>query len=262
MSEDINKGYTYEYPRPALTADCVVFGFDGSRLNILLIERGLEPFIHQWALPGGFMREDETIEECAGRELEEETGLKVSLLKPLRLFSTVDRDPRGRVVTMAFYSMVREQQVHGGDDAAKAKWFHIDEAMGMRLAFDHNEIVKVALTHLRKDVEESPVGFGLLDETFTLPQLQTLYEAVLGTTFDRRNFHKKMMQQQLIQKVEDEPEQIVACHTVSMVKMDISELFLAPEKAPKTRGRKPTLFKFTKSTFDDDLSEFFSKLND
>ena len=132
--------YSYEYPHPALTIDCVVFGFDGSGLNLLLVERGLKPYKGKWALPGGFVRIDETLEEGALRELREETGVMDIYIEQLQAFSRVDRDPRERVVTVAFLAFVRQEdyEVIAGDDAAKAQWFPVD--MLPDLAFDHSGI--------------------------------------------------------------------------------------------------------------------------
>lgn len=137
--------YSYKYPRPMLTADCVVLGArrDGG-YALLLVERGNDPFKGMWALPGGFMEMDETLEACARRELEEETGCAVQgPLEELGSFSAVDRDPRGRTVTVAFMAVVEEHPVAGGDDARQARWFPLDQLPP--LAFDHKEIVAAAL---------------------------------------------------------------------------------------------------------------------
>jgi len=194
--------YTYEYPHPAVATDCVVFGFDGQGLEILLIQRGIEPFKGRWAFPGGFMRIDETAEECARRELLEETGLSGDVLKQLGAYSDVLRDPRERVVSIAFYALVKPSEVVGGDDANKADWFPIDEAPP--LAFDHDYILRKAMQQLRKDIYFEPIGFELLDEAFTMSELQKLYEAILGVRFDRRNFEKKMLQTGILQPAEEE----------------------------------------------------------
>ena len=127
--------YRYKYPHPAVTTDCVIFGFDGVRINVLLIQRGVEPYKDAWAFPGGFLKMDETAEEGARRELEEETGLKNVDVEQFYTFSTVDRDPRERVITIAHYALVRMADVRGGDDAANARWFPYNEIP--RLAFDH-----------------------------------------------------------------------------------------------------------------------------
>ena len=160
--------YSYEYPHPALTTDCVVFGFDGSGLNLLLVERGLKPYKGKWALPGGFVRIDETLEEGALRELREETGVMDIYIEQLQAFSRVDRDPRERVVTVAFLAFVRQEgyEVIAGDDAAKAQWFPVD--MLPDLAFDHSEIVRVALDKLRWKITYEPLAFRLLNKEFTM----------------------------------------------------------------------------------------------
>ena len=134
--------FTYDYPRPAVTADCVVIAKENES-KVLLIKRGNEPFKGQWAFPGGFMNMDETTEQCAVRELEEETGLKVTEIKQIGAYSKVDRDPRGRTVTVAYLVVIdKAEAVKGGDDAAKAQWFPISGLP--KLAFDHEEIMKDA----------------------------------------------------------------------------------------------------------------------
>lgn len=189
--EEIEYRYHYQYPHPAVTTDCVIFGFDGERLNVLLIERGIEPYKGCWALPGGFIGMDQTAEESAMRELREETGLKDAYIRQFHTFSTVNRDPRERVLTIAYYALVRLQEVKGGDDAASAQWFPIDATPG--LAFDHQEILDMAKETLRKQIHFEPIGFELLPEKFSMKQLQELYEAILGVKFDRRNFYNKML---------------------------------------------------------------------
>lgn len=138
--------YTYKYPHPAVTADCVVFSSDEHGLHVLLIERGNDPYKGYWAFPGGFMNMNETAEECARRELKEETGLEVQTLRQIGAFSKVDRDPRERVISVVFYAMSEMREVKGGDDAHQAKWFPIGEVPP--LAFDHDEILREALRKL------------------------------------------------------------------------------------------------------------------
>jgi 8-oxo-dGTP diphosphatase len=138
-----NKMYSYKYPHPAVTADCVIFGFDGVSIKVLLIQRGIEPYKGQWAFPGGFLKMNETVEECAKRELEEETGLKSASVEQFYTFSAVNRDPRERVITVAHYALVRLSEVKGGDDAASAKWFAMNEIPS--LAFDHDHILRLAV---------------------------------------------------------------------------------------------------------------------
>ena len=140
----MNEGtYTYDYPRPAVTADSVVFCNGSDGLSVLLIERVNDPFKGCWAFPGGFMDMEENAEDCAKRELKEETGMEVRSLEYLGTFSEVNRDPRGRTITIAYYAVVEKSDVIGADDASRAKWFPIDSIPS--LAFDHEEILRVAL---------------------------------------------------------------------------------------------------------------------
>lgn len=198
------EGYTYDYPRAAMTADSVIFGFDGQNLKILLVKRGIEPFKGKWALPGGFLRMDETIEQCAMRELKEETSFEQVYMEQFGVFSDLDRDPRGRIITTAFYALVRMHDVIGGDDAEEAQWFNLSEIPV--LAFDHDRILRVATQRLREDLHFRPIGFELLPEKFTLPKLQRLYEAILGIHFDRRNFMKKMNASGILESTGDKEE--------------------------------------------------------
>jgi 8-oxo-dGTP diphosphatase len=190
--------YTYEYPRAALTVDCVVFGFDEAELKVLLIRRGLAPFKGKWALPGGFVRLEETVDEAARRELEEETGLRDVFLEQLYTFGAVDRDPRERVVSVTHYALVKlaEHPATGATDASEAEWFPAAEIPA--LAFDHADILQKALERLRGKVRYEPIGFELLPEKFTLSQLQHLYEAVLHAPLDKRNFRKKILSMGLL----------------------------------------------------------------
>lgn len=142
--------YHYKYPRPSVTTDNVIWGFDGERLRILLIERGDQPYKGCWAFPGGFLEMDESADEGAKRELLEETGLTVSFVKQFHTFSTPDRDPRGRVLTVAYYALVRMSEAKGMDDAVQAKWFALDDVP--QLAFDHEEMLRVAKEEISKEI--------------------------------------------------------------------------------------------------------------
>ena len=185
--------HTYQYPRAALTVDCVVFGFDEGELKVLLIERALEPFKGKWALPGGFVRVEETLDEAARRELAEEAGLKDVFLEQLFSFGALDRDPRERVVSVAYYALVKlaAHDTKAATDAADARWFPISKVP--KLAFDHTDIFATASARLKGKVRYQPIGFELLPPKFTLSQLQHLYEAVLETELDKRNFRKKVL---------------------------------------------------------------------
>lgn len=183
--------YHYKYPHPSVTTDCVIFGFDGSNLKVLLVQRGIEPYKGRWAFPGGFLRMEESAEEGALRELREETGLQGAYIKQFHTFSEPKRDPRERVITIAYYALVKLQDVIGGDDAAQARWFALNEVPS--LAFDHDQILRRAEQELRKQIHFEPIGFELLPEKFTMKELQQLYEAILNVKFDRRNFYNKML---------------------------------------------------------------------
>lgn len=139
--------YHYKYPRPSVTTDCVIFGYEGNTLKVLLIERGNEPFKGYWAFPGGFLNMEESAEEGAKRELYEETGLKDAIIKQFHTYTDPDRDPRGRVISIAFYALIQISEVKGGDDAAQARWFAIDEVPA--LAFDHDQMLQDALAKLK-----------------------------------------------------------------------------------------------------------------
>lgn len=169
--------YCYQYPRPAVTTDCVIFGFDDEILKVLLVERGGEPYKGYWAFPGGFLNMDETTDECAVRELEEETGLKNVFVEQLQAFSNVDRDPRGRTITVAYYALVNpaEMEVAGYDDAADARWFALADVPC--LAFDHDHVLQVALRRLALKVYLQLNGIERPDDhfkKFDLKRLQAL----------------------------------------------------------------------------------------
>ena len=171
--------YWYQYPRPAVTTDCVIFGFDGEVLKVLLVDRGGEPYKGCWAFPGGFLNMDETTDECAVRELEEETGLKDVFVEQLQAFSDVDRDPRGRTITVAYYALVNPvgMNVAGYDDAADARWFALSDMPS--LAFDHEHVLQVALHRLALKVYLQLNGIEKLDEHFKGFDLKRLKDLIL-----------------------------------------------------------------------------------
>ena len=211
--------HTYEYPRPALTVDCVVFGLDEEDLKVLLVRRDLPPFEGRWALPGGFVRMDETVDDAARRELREETGLKDVYLEQLYTFGDVRRDPRGRVVSVAYYALVNlaDHRVQAATDARDAAWFAVSDAPA--LAFDHDRILAAALERLKGKVRYQPIGFELLPQKFTLSQLQRLYETVLERTLDKRNFRKKILSMGVLVET-DEIQQDVAHRAARLYRFD------------------------------------------
>lgn len=190
--------YTYDYPRPAVTVDAVVFGYDEGELRVLLIERGEDPFRGAWALPGGFIRQDEDLTDAARRELQEETGIEPVLLEQLGAFGTPGRDPRGHTVTVAFVALVKlgDHSVKAATDAADARWFPANDPPA--LAFDHADILASARQHIIEAVRTRPIGFDLLPAQFTQTELQKLVESVLGEELDKRNFRKKLQALELL----------------------------------------------------------------
>ncbi len=211
--------HTYQFARPALTVDIVVFALDEEDLQVMLIERDLEPFEGQWALPGGFVRVEETLDEAARRELEEETGLREIYLEQLYTFGDIQRDPRERVVTVAYYALVNLEghDVQASTDARNAAWFSVNDLP--ELAFDHSTILKVANQRLRGKVRYQPIGFELLPKKFTLRQLQHMYEIILGRELDKRNFRKKVLAMEMVKET-NEIEKDVAHRAAKLYRFD------------------------------------------
>jgi 8-oxo-dGTP diphosphatase len=185
--------YCYDYPRPAVTTDICLFTVVDDDLRILLIKRGGEPFKGSWALPGGFLGETETLDQCAARELQEETGVTDAHLEPFATFSDPDRDPRGRTITAAYLALVpaADHILQSGSDADEAKWHSVTRLP--KLAFDHREIIKAARQALTRRLDQEPLALALLAERFTLTQVQKVYEAILGTPLDKRNFRRSIL---------------------------------------------------------------------
>lgn len=175
-----------------VTVDIVIFSIRERELNVLLVRRGVPPFQGRLAIPGGFLRKEESLEEAAKRELYEETGVRDVYLEQLFSFGDPGRDPRGRVVTVAYYALVSSERIElaAGADAAEAQWVPLKKLP--ILAFDHQKIVEYATERLRNKLEYTTVGFQLLPRKFTLSELQAVYEAILGKRIDKRNFRRKM----------------------------------------------------------------------
>lgn len=182
--------YTYEYPHPAVTTDVVILTVLDGVLKVLLIKRGMDPFKGKWALPGGFVKIDESVDTCAVRELEEEAGIKDVYLEQLYTFGQVDRDPRERVISVAYYALIPGDDVElkAGTDASEAKWFDVGELP--ELSFDHSEILVMARQRLAAKMDYSTVGLKLMPEEFTLSYLQDVYEKATDKPRDKRNFRK------------------------------------------------------------------------
>ena len=181
------------YARPAVTVDVLLFTIRDEKLQLALIKRGIEPHLGSWALPGGFVRMDEELEEAARREIEEETGVRDVFLEQLYTFGRPNRDPRTRVITISYFALVPGEHLtlRADTDASDASWFATEELPD--LAFDHAEIVRVGLERLKGKIENSNVAYGLLPARFRLSELQRVYEIILGRALDKRNFRKRVL---------------------------------------------------------------------
>ena len=190
---------TYEWPRPAVTVDIVLYTVAGAlndlRLQVLLVERGLTPFRGAWALPGGFVHENEDLHAAALRELAEETGIRDVFLEQVAAVGTPGRDPRGHTVTVVYVALVPagRHKLEPSGDARASRWFDVKGGLPP-LAFDHAELLQRALEHLRRRIGETPICFELLPAEFALSELQALCEAILGHELDRRNFRRKVQE--------------------------------------------------------------------
>jgi 8-oxo-dGTP diphosphatase len=190
-----------------LTVDAVVFGYDPSDgLSVILIKRKIQPFQGMWALPGGFVLEGESLEQAVERELKEETGIEVNYLEQLYTFGDPNRDPRSQIVTVAYYGLIRRSnfELYAATDAEEAHWFNINDLPN--LAFDHQKILEYAIQRLRNKISYEPIGFELLDEKFSFPELHKLYSTLYGKTIDRRNFRKKFLQLGILEELNERAE--------------------------------------------------------
>ncbi|MFT5647417.1 MAG: 8-oxo-dGTP diphosphatase [Aureispira sp.] len=189
--------------KPSVTVDCVVFGLDKSAdVRVLLIKRAYEPYKNSWAIPGGFIKENETLDAAAQRELEEETGVRNIFIEQLYTFGNLNRDPRGHVISVAYFALINleEHPTSAATDAKDAQWFKLSELP--ELAFDHSEILDIAIKRLDSKVRYQPIGFELLPDKFTLSELQSLYETILGRALNRRNFRSKILKMDILEQLE------------------------------------------------------------
>ncbi|MFK7814252.1 MAG: NUDIX domain-containing protein [Maribacter sp.] len=186
-----------------LTVDAVVFGYDAGDISVLLVKRKYKPFKDAWALPGGFVLEKESLVQAVQRELHEETGVKINYLEQLYTFGEPKRDPRGRVISIAYFGLVKPNafKLQAATDAEKAEWFHIDELP--KLAFDHKTIFEIALKRLQGKITYEPIGFELLDKKFPFSDLEKLYATLLGREIDRRNFKKKISSLKILDELDE-----------------------------------------------------------
>jgi 8-oxo-dGTP diphosphatase len=190
------------FPKPSVTVDVVIITLRGEELQVLLVKRDIAPFKGRWAIPGGFVHLNESLEAAARRELREETGVTDVYLEQLYTFGDPGRDPRGRVISVAYIALVPAPlMVEAGSDAREARWWPQRDLPA--LAFDHDKIVQLALTRLRYKIEYSAVGFRLLPPDFTLSELQRAYEIILGEPLDKRNFRRRIMEAAVIEPTDD-----------------------------------------------------------
>jgi 8-oxo-dGTP diphosphatase len=182
-----------QFERPSVTVDVLVFTIAEGQLKVALIKRGIPPFKNRWAIPGGFVHIDESLEQAAQRELAEEAGVEGVYLEQLYTFGALERDPRGRVITVAYYALVPDvhSSLVASTDASEAQWFAVDALPP--LAFDHKEILEMALERLKSKLEYSNIAYSLLSPKFRLTELQQVYEIILGRPLDKRNFRKRML---------------------------------------------------------------------
>jgi len=207
-----------------ITVDAIVFGYNKEReVSILLIKRKYDPFKGCWALPGGFVLEGESLEAAVERELQEETGVHINYLEQLYTFGNPARDPRGRVVSVAYFGLVRPDafKLNATTDAEEAQWFNIEDLPA--IAFDHKEVLDLAIARLRGKITYEPIGFELLGEKFPFSDLEKLYSSLLGRAVDRRNFRKKMLSLNVLDELD--------------------------EKVAKSTGRPANLFRFNKERY-------------
>ena len=200
--------YEYEYPHPAVTVDVVVFTIENDELKVLLIQRDREPFAGQWAIPGGFIEIDERLSDAAKRELKEETGVSAAYLEQLYTFGHPDRDPRERIITVAYYALIPNDQLSltAGDDARDAQLFGMNDLPD--LASDHDNILRVAKQRVTERLNDAYFAFRIMPKTFTMYELRRVYELFLGETLDKRNFRKKIIALDQIEETGEKRESV------------------------------------------------------
>jgi 8-oxo-dGTP diphosphatase len=205
-----------------LTVDAVVFGYVENDLKVLLIKRKYKPFKDCWALAGGFVLKDESIDEAVARELKEETGVDNLFMEQLYTFGDANRDPRGRVVSVAYYGLVKPElfELLASTDAYDAQWFSISDLP--ELAFDHKHIIEVAYKRLQAKLTYQPIGFELLPEKFPLLEIQNLYETILNAKFDKGNFRKKMLSFGILDEL-NEKQSNVAHRAAKLFRFNINK---------------------------------------
>ena len=213
-----------DYEKPSITVDIIVFSVRDGNLSVLLVKRGIEPFKGKWAIPGGFIKIDENLEDAAKRELKEETGVDSDYLEQLYTFGDVKRDSRGRVITITYFALINSEKIklHATTDTTDADWFNAFKLP--ELGFDHKEIIEYALKRLRWKFEYTTAAFSLLPSKFTLFELQSLYEIVFDKKFDKRNFRKKIFSLDILKDEEVKRDVAHRPPQLYSLKPDIKEI--------------------------------------
>lgn len=188
----------HQYQNPSLAVDIVLFGYHENKLSVMLLNRKEEPFKDQWTLPGGFIQMEETLLQVCERIMKTKTGLDKLFLEQLYSFDEIGRDPRGRVVSISYFGLINPHkfEVVAGNMANDVKWFPVKKLP--KFGFDHKKIFTIAMERLKAKILYNPIGFELLDETFTMTELHELYECILGLEIDRRNFRRKILDSEYI----------------------------------------------------------------
>ncbi|WP_299708644.1 NUDIX domain-containing protein [uncultured Tenacibaculum sp.] len=214
-----------------VAVDAVVFGYEAKKISVLLIKRGVAPFKDSWALPGGLVMDDESLEDAVKRELKEETGVKFDYLEQLYSFGKPGRDPRNRVVSITYFGLVRPNHftIKADTDANDVQWFSLDDLP--ELAFDHHTILSMAKDRLKAKLQYQPIGFDLLNKEFPFSDLENLYTTILEHKIDRRNFRKKILSFEIVEETDKIHQQ--------------------------GSGRPAKLFKFNKNKYDQLVQEGF-----
>ncbi|MCU0433280.1 MAG: NUDIX hydrolase [Bacteroidia bacterium] len=196
--------HTYQFPRPAIAVDCVVFGYSPEGLHVLLLKRGVEPFAGKWVLPGGFLHQGESGDEALKRLLLEKAGIQKIWAEQLYTFTNPARDPREQIISIAYFALVKSMDIEpvAGRDTVEAQWKLVQSRIA--LGFDHAEILQTALDRLAAKLRWQPVGFELLPPKFTLSELQHLYETILRKSIDKRNFRKKILAMNLLDACDEQ----------------------------------------------------------
>jgi len=199
-----------DYPKPSVTVDMIIFAIKENSLKILLVKRNIQPFKGEWALPGGFIHLEESLEDAAKRELQEETGVKEVYLEQLYTFGDTKRDPRGRVITISYFALISptqsEQELKATTDVSEAKWFDLKNLPF--LAFDHSKIIQYAIKRLKWKFEYTPIVFSLLPKKFKIPEIRKIYETIFNKKFDKRNFRKKLLSLNILDETKEIEENV------------------------------------------------------